>query len=63
VQRIDPLVRQPVHLTPAELADLVAFVRDALHDARVTAGNLCSLVPAAVPSGSPVLRFEACLGG
>ena len=59
---IDPLVRQPVHLTPAELADLVAFVRDGLHDPRVNAANLCGLVPDAVPSGSALLRFEACVG-
>jgi hypothetical protein len=29
-------------------------------DERVKAENLCKLVPAAVPSGMPVLRFEAC---
>src|SRR5262245_45036949 len=60
IDRIDPLVRHPIRLTPAELADLVAFVRDGLHDPRVTAANLCGLVPAAVPSGTPVLQFEAC---
>jgi cytochrome c peroxidase len=57
---IDPLVRQPVHVTPAELSDLVAFIRDGLHDPRVTAANLCTLVPPTVPSGSPVLHFEEC---
>jgi cytochrome c peroxidase len=60
VDLIDPLVRHPVHVTPAELADLVTFVRDGLLDPRVTAANLCSLAPASVPSGSPVLQFEAC---
>jgi len=59
---IDPLVRQPVHLTPFEFDDLVVFVRDGLHDPRVTAANLCALVPESVPSGSPVLQFEACGG-
>src|SRR5262249_27712874 len=60
VRLLDPLVRQPVHLTPSELDDLVAFIRDGLHDPRVTAANLCALVPESVPSGSPVLQFEAC---
>lgn len=62
VQLIDPLVRQPVHLAPSELDDLVAFIREGLHDPRVTPANLCTLVPDSVPSGSPVLQFEACAG-
>ena len=57
---IDPLVKKPVHLSPREVDDLVAFVREGLFDARVSATNLCGLVPPRVPSGKPVLTFEAC---
>jgi hypothetical protein len=39
---------------------LVSFVRDGLLDARVNPQNLCQLVSAHVPSGNPVLQFEAC---
>jgi cytochrome c peroxidase len=57
---IDREVRQPTPLSPDEFDDLVAFVRDGLHDSRVNAGGLCRLVPLTVPSGRPVLHFEAC---
>jgi mono/diheme cytochrome c family protein len=60
VRRLDPEIRQPAPLSPGELDDLVAFVRDGLHDAHVSASSLCQLVPAAVPSGRPVLEFERC---
>lgn len=60
LQRLDPLLRSPVHLSDDEFADLVSFVRDGLLDERVKAENLCKLVPAAVPSGMPVLQFSAC---
>jgi cytochrome c peroxidase len=57
---LDAGIRRPTPLPPAEIDDLVAFVRDGLHDVRVNAGNLCHLVPPTVPSGRPVLHFEAC---
>jgi cytochrome c peroxidase len=57
---LDPLVLRPTHLTHGEFNDLVSFVRDGLMDSRVNASNLCQLVPAHVPSGNPVLQFEAC---
>lgn len=60
LQRLDPLLRYPIHLSEDEFDDLVSFVRDGLLDARVQAENLCKLVPPAVPSGMPVLHFEAC---
>jgi cytochrome c peroxidase len=60
VKRLDTLLRPPAPLNPQELDDLVAFVREGLHDARVNARALCQMVPAAVPSGRPVLLFEAC---
>jgi cytochrome c peroxidase len=57
---LDPLVQRPTNLSAGEFNDLVLFVRDALLDPRVNANNLCRLVPAHVPSGNPVLQFEAC---
>ena len=60
LQRLDPLLRSPIHLSENEFDDLVSFVRDGLLDQRVKAENLCKLVPPAVPSGMTVLHFEAC---
>jgi cytochrome c peroxidase len=60
LERLDPLLRYPIHLSEEEFGDLLSFVRDGLLDERVKAENLCTLVPPAVPSGMPVLFFEAC---
>ncbi|HKW64722.1 MAG TPA: cytochrome c peroxidase [Candidatus Acidoferrum sp.] len=60
LRRLDPLLRLPTTLTPSEFDDLVSFVRDGLLDPRAKAENLCKLVPPAVPSGLPVLQFQAC---
>ena len=60
LDRLDPLLRHPIELTPAEFNDLVTFVRDGLLDPRAKPENLCKLVPASVPSGFPVLKFQAC---
>lgn len=60
LKRLDPVLRSPINLDEQEFADLVAFVRDGLLDERVKPANLCKLVPAQVPSGMPVLEFEAC---
>lgn len=60
LQRLDPLLRYPIHLSDDEFDDLVSFVRDGLLDERVKAENLCKLVPPVVPSGMPALQFEAC---
>jgi cytochrome c peroxidase len=57
---LDPLVQNRIHLSRSEFSDLVSFVREGLLDPRVNARNLCRLVPARVPSGLPVLEFEAC---
>lgn len=57
---LDAGVRRPTPLSPDEVDDLVAFVRDGLHDVRVNAEYLCRLVPSAVPSERPLLSFEAC---
>ncbi len=60
VKLLDPGVRGSTPLSPRAFDDLVTFVRDGLYDPRVNASNLCQLVPSAVPSGMPVLQFEAC---
>ena len=60
--RLDPLLQIPIDLTEGEFNQLVAFVRDALLDDRAKPANLCRLVPAEVPSGLPVLQFQACRG-
>jgi cytochrome c peroxidase len=60
LKRLDPLLKSPIHLNKGEFDDLLSFVRNGLLDERAKAENLCKLVPAEVPSGMPVLEFEAC---
>jgi len=60
LDRLDPLLRHPIELTPREFKDLVTFVRDGLLDERAKPENLCKLVPDHVPSGLPVLQFQGC---
>jgi cytochrome c peroxidase len=55
---LDPLLAKPVDLTPSDVDDLVAFVRDGLLDRRATPANLRKLVPEALPSGRPTLTFQ-----
>ena len=59
--RIDPLLALPMALTAHEIDGLVEFVRTGLLDRRAEPRNLCTLVPAVLPSGMQPLRFEACL--
>lgn len=56
--RLDPLVRTPVTLTETEFADLLAFVREGLLDARARPEVMRALIPGRVPSGRPVMHFE-----
>ena len=60
IARLDAGVRRPRPLSPGDLDDLVTFVRDGLHDPRVTAASLCALVPSVVPSGRLIPYFEGC---
>jgi cytochrome c peroxidase len=60
LQRLDPLLRHPPHLTPEEFENLVAFVRTGLLDSRASRQHVCSLIPATLPSGMKPLRFEGC---
>jgi cytochrome c peroxidase len=59
-RRLDPLLSTPIELSPAEFEDLVAFVRDGLLDERAQPQNLCKLIPASVPSGRAMIRFQGC---
>ena len=60
LERLDPLLKQPVKLTHAEFDDLIAFLREGIFDRRVLPKKLCKLTPQNVPSGQPVLTFEGC---
>ena len=60
LQRLDPLLANPVRLSPDEFEHLVAFVRDGLLDERALPRNLCALIPPSLPSGMQPLRFEQC---
>ena len=57
---IDPLVRFPMHLSTEEVADLVQFLDTGLLDASALPAVACSHVPAALPSGMALPKFEAC---
>jgi cytochrome c peroxidase len=56
--RLDPRLRTPVVLTDAELAALVAFVRDGLLDPAARPERLRRLIPERLPSGRAPLHFE-----
>jgi cytochrome c peroxidase len=58
--RIDARLVDLPHLSPEEFESLVSFVADALLDSRAQKQNLCKLIPASVPSGSRLMRYEAC---
>ena len=55
---LDPRLRTPIELTPAEFHDLLAFVRDALLDHRADPDKLRRFVPGHLPSGNPTLTFQ-----
>lgn len=61
-KRLDPLIvsLSKVQLTSSEFNDLLVFVRDGLLDPRVLPSNLCSQVPATVPSGIQQQVFQGC---
>lgn len=62
LKRLDPLLvalgKNP--LTSMEYSDLLVFVRDGLLDTRILPANLCSQVPATVPSGIRQQVFQGC---
>jgi cytochrome c peroxidase len=55
---LDPRLRRPIELTPAEFHDLLAFVRDALLDPRADPDKLRRFVPGRLPSRNPTLTFQ-----
>lgn len=57
---IDPLLRKPTRLTEQEFEDLVQFVRNGLLDPGSLPALACSHVPASLPSGMPLPKFESC---
>jgi len=60
---IDPLLAMPIRLAEHEFQDLLHFVRDSLLDGNANAREFCPLIPKAVPSGLPILRFQGCPRG
>jgi cytochrome c peroxidase len=58
LERLDPLLSDPVHLSEEEFGDLLAFVREGLLDPRAEPAQLEKLIPASLPSGLPPLIFE-----
>jgi cytochrome c peroxidase len=60
LDRLDPLVREPIALSKDEFQDLLAFVRDGLLDPRGRRANTCRLIPRSVPSALPVALFQGC---
>jgi cytochrome c peroxidase len=57
---LDALVALPGRLDEQEINDLNRFVRNGLLDERALPAPLCKLVPAALPSGAPLPKFESC---
>jgi len=60
---IDPLLRRPLRLSQQEFADLVRFVRSGLLDPSSLPSEACTHVPASVPSGMALPKFESCPAG
>jgi cytochrome c peroxidase len=60
LRNLSPLLLKVSQLSTVEFESLVAFVRTGLLDPRAERQNLCSLVPASLPSGMAGLRFEGC---
>ena len=58
IDRLDPLLREPVSLTEAEIDALVTFVRDGLLDPAASPQRLRRLIPEKLPSGRTGLVFQ-----
>ena len=56
--RIDPALAIPVPLSNREFRQLVAFLRNGLLDPKANPDGLRKLIPARVPSGNPVPKFQ-----
>ena len=60
LERLDPALTHPLALSKREFTSLTEFVRRGLLDRRAERARLCDLVPRAVPSGFPTMRFDEC---
>jgi cytochrome c peroxidase len=58
LQRLDPLLRAPLPLSDAEVADLVAFVGNGLLDPDAGPTRLRRLIPERLPSGRALFVFQ-----
>ena len=58
LERVDPILRIPIHLADDEFEQLVDFVRNGLLDQRARPEKLRKMIPRSVPSGFPVLKFQ-----
>jgi hypothetical protein len=58
LERLDPLLRRPVELTPEEFDGLVDFVRNGLLNPAARPQRLRRLVPQKLPSGRASLLFQ-----
>jgi cytochrome c peroxidase len=58
LERLDPLLQQPVQLTEQEFEALVDFVRNGLLDPAATPQRLRRLIPQKLPSGMPGFTFQ-----
>jgi len=57
--RVDAILSTPINLTHDEFQQLVDFVRNGLLDRKAKPANLKRQIPKSVPSGFPVLKFQA----
>jgi cytochrome c peroxidase len=58
LDRLDPLLTEPVQLTEEEFSSLVAFVRNGLLDPAADAQKLRRMIPENLPSGRPKMTFQ-----
>ena len=58
LERLDPLLREPIVLTDAEFRQLYAFVAEGLLDRRALPVHQRHLVPKRVPSGHSIPTFQ-----
>jgi len=58
LDRLDPLLTEPVQLTDEEFNSLVAFVSNGLLDPAATPQKLRRLIPEKLPSGRPKMTFQ-----
>ena len=59
LERLDPVMASVPPMEGQDLSDLVAFVTQGLLDHRAEFRHLRRLIPSRVPSGRPVMTFEA----